>query len=216
VETFGQSEIRTDSVLVPFPVIRYYTGDAFIVTLYAQADQAEDVPQATLAVASILKSRHRPDVEYDVQNLSSILDISRRISLAMMIVLLLIAMVALLISGIGIMNIMLVSVTERTQEIGIRKAIGARQREILCQFLLEAILISGAGALIGIGMAVAIPVFVEVLGRFVDLPSGVSIPISWLSVALAFIVSCATGVLFGYLPAKTAARLQPVESLRYE
>jgi putative ABC transport system permease protein len=216
VETFGQSEIRTDSVLVPFPLIRYYTGDAFIVTLYAQADSAEDVPEVTDEVAQILRSRHRPEVEYDVQNLSSILETSRRISLAMTIVLLLIAMMALVISGIGIMNIMLVSVTERTHEIGIRKAIGARRQEILYQFLLEAILISGMGALVGIALAVAIPFLVEILAQFLPIPGGLSIPISWLSVALAFIVSCATGVFFGYLPAKTAARLQPVESLRYE
>jgi putative ABC transport system permease protein len=167
-------------------------------------------------IARILRSRHRPDAEYEIQNLSSILETSRRISLAMTIVLLVIAMLALLISGIGIMNIMLVSVTERTREIGIRKAIGAPQRDILYQFLLEAILISGIGALIGIGMAVAIPFSVEVLAQFLPLPPGVSIPISWLSVALAFLVSCATGVLFGYLPAKTAAQLQPVESLRHE
>jgi putative ABC transport system permease protein len=216
IETFGQSEIRTDSVLVPFPLIRYYTGDAFIVTLYAQADNAEDVPQVTDEIARILRSRHRSDAEYEIQNLSSILETSRRVSLAMTIVLLVIALLALLISGIGIMNIMLVSVTERTREIGIRKAIGARQREILYQFLLEAILISGIGALIGIAMAVAIPFSVEFLAQFLPLPPGVSIPISWLSVALAFLVSCATGVLFGYLPAKTAAQLQPVESLRFE
>jgi putative ABC transport system permease protein len=114
------------------------------------------------------------------------------------------------------MNIMLVSVTERTREIGIRKAIGARRQEILCQFLLESILISGVGAVIGIAIAVAIPFVVEALLRFLPVPSGLSFPISWLSVVLAFIVSCATGVLFGYLPAKTAAQLQPVESLRYE
>jgi putative ABC transport system permease protein len=216
IETFGQSEIRTDSVLVPFALLRYYTGDAFIVTLYAQADNAEDVPQVTEEIAQILRSRHRSDAEYEIQNLSSILETSRRISIAMTIVLLVIAMLALLISGIGIMNIMLVSVTERTREIGIRKAIGARHREILYQFLLEAILISGIGALIGIAMAVAIPFSVEVLSQLLPLPPGISIPISWLSVALAFIVSCAMGVLFGYLPAKTAAQLQPVESLRHE
>ena len=216
IETFGQSEIRTDSVLVPFPLVRYYTGDAFIVTLYAQADNAEDVPVVTDEIARILRSRHRSDAEYEIQNLSSILETSRRISLAMTIVLLVIAMLALLISGIGIMNIMLVSVTERTREIGIRKAIGAPQRDILYQFLLEAILISGIGALIGIALAVAIPFSVEVLAQFLPLPPGVSIPVSWLSVALAFLVSCATGVLFGYLPAKTAAQLQPVESLRHE
>jgi putative ABC transport system permease protein len=216
IGTFGQAEIRMDSVLVPFPLVKYYTGDSFIVTLYAQADRPEDVPIVTQEVAQILKTRHRPDVEYDIENLSAILETSRRISLAMTIVLLLVAMLALLISGIGIMNIMLVSVTERTREIGIRKAIGARRQEILYQFLLEAILISGVGAVIGIAIAVAIPFVVEALLRFLPVPSGLSFPISWLSVVLAFIVSCATGVLFGYLPAKTAAQLQPVESLRYE
>jgi putative ABC transport system permease protein len=216
IGTFGQAEIRMDSVLVPFPLVKYYTGDSFIVTLYAQADRPEDVPIVTQEVAQILKIRHRPDVEYDIENLSAILETSRRISLAMTIVLLLVAMLALLISGIGIMNIMLVSVTERTREIGIRKAIGARRQEILYQFLLEAILISGVGAVIGIAIAVAIPFVVEALLRFLPAPSGLSFPISWLSVVLAFIVSCATGVLFGYLPAKTAAQLQPVESLRYE
>jgi putative ABC transport system permease protein len=216
VGTFGQSEIRTDTVLVPFLLIKYYTGDAFIVTLYAQADRPDDVPLVTQEVASILKGRHRPEAEYDVQNLTSILETSRRISLAMTVVLLLIALMALLISGIGIMNIMLVSVTERTREIGIRKALGARRAEILYQFLLEAILISGVGALTGITVAVAIPLFAETLVRFLPVPGGVTIPISWISVVSAFVVSCATGVLFGYLPAKTAAQLQPVESLRYE
>lgn len=216
IGTFGQSEIRTDSVLVPLPVIQYYTGSAYIVTLYAQAGTPEDVPVVTSQVAEILRSRHRPQAEYDVENLTSILETSRRISLAMTVVLLLVAMVALLISGVGIMNIMLVSVTERTREIGIRMAIGARRKEILYQFLLEAILISGAGALAGIAIAVAIPVLIETLVRFLPVPGGVTIPISWLSVFSAFVVSCGTGVLFGYLPAKTAAQLHPVESLRYE
>ena len=217
--TFGQAEIRTDSVLVPFPLVKYYTGDSFIVTLYAQADRPENVPLLTQEVAQIVKARHRADVEYDIENLSSILETSRRVSLAMTIVLLVVAMLALLISGIGIMNIMLVSVTERTREIGIRKAIGARRREILYQFLLEAVLISGVGALIGITIAVAIPFVIEALLRFLPVPGGpdgMILPVSWLSVVMAFVVSCATGVLFGYLPAKTAAQLQPVESLRYE
>jgi putative ABC transport system permease protein len=216
VATFGQSEIRDDSVLVPFPLIKYYAGDNFILTLYAQAQRAEDVPQVTDQIAKILRSRHRPDADYNVQNLTSILQIARNISMALTIVLLLIAMLALTISGIGIMNIMLVTVTERTREIGIRKAIGAQRREILFQFLIEAALISGTGALIGIAFAVAIPFVIEALVEFLDLPGGIEIPISWLSVLAAFVVSCATGVLFGYLPAKKAARLQPVESLRYE
>jgi putative ABC transport system permease protein len=216
IDTFGQSEIRTDTVLVPFPLIQYYTGSSYIITLYAQADRAEDVPLVTQEVARILKSRHRPEAEYDVQNLSSILDTSRRISVAMTVVLLFIAILALVISGIGIMNIMLVSVTERTREIGIRKAIGARRAEILSQFLLEAVLISIIGAVIGIAVAVAIPFFIESLIRLLPVPAGTIIPTSWASVVVAFIVSCAIGVFFGYLPAKTAAGLPPVESLRYE
>lgn len=216
IDTFGQSEIRTDSVLVPFPLIQYYTGSSFIVTLYAQADRPQDVPLVTEEVARILKSRHRPEAEYNVQNLSSILETTRRISVAMMLVLLLIAILALVISGIGIMNIMLVSVTERTREIGIRKAIGARGMEIRYQFLLEAVLISLIGAVIGIGAAVAIPFFIESLLRLLPVPPGITIPTSWPSVAVSFIFSCAIGVIFGYLPAKTAAALPPVESLRYE
>src|SRR5215472_2676212 len=205
VATFGQSEIREDSVLVPFPLIKYYTGDNFILTLYSQADRAEDVPQVTQDVASILRGRHRPEADYNVQNLTSILQIARNISMALTIVLLLIAMLALTISGIGIMNIMLVTVTERTREIGIRKAIGAQRREILLQFLIEAALISGTGAVIGIALAVIIPFVIEALIQFLQVPGGITIPISWLSVLAAFVVSCATGVLFGYLPAKKAA-----------
>jgi putative ABC transport system permease protein len=216
IDTFGQSEIRSDSLLVPFPLVRYYTGESYLITLYAQAGRAEYVPLVTNQVAQVLKSRHRPEAEYNVENLSSILDTSRRISFALTIVLLLVALLALIISGIGIMNIMLVTVTERTREIGLRKAIGARPREILYQFLVEAILISGVGAVIGIAIAVAIPLSVDVLARFLPLPAGIQIPVSWLSVLAAFVVSCATGVLFGYLPARTAAQLQPVESLRFE
>ena len=216
VGTFGQSEIRDDSVLVPFPLIKYYAGDNYIVTMYAQADRPEDVAQVTQDVGRILRSRHRAEANYNVQNLASILQTARNISIALTIVLLLIAMLALVISGIGIMNIMLVTVTERTREIGIRKAIGAQRKEILYQFLIEAVLISGVGALIGIGIAVAIPFAIEALVQFLPVPGGIVIPISWLSVMAAFVVSCATGVLFGYLPAKKAASLQPVESLRYE
>jgi putative ABC transport system permease protein len=216
IDTFGQSEIRADSLLVPFPLVRYYTGDDHVETLYAQANRPESVSLLTDRVGQVLKSRHRPETEYNVQNLASILETSRRISLALTIVLLLVALLALVISGIGIMNIMLVTVTERTREIGIRKAIGARPQEILYQFLFEAILISGVGAIVGIILAVAIPLSVFILARFLPLPEGLSIPVSWLSVVLAFVVSCATGVFFGYLPARTAAQLQPVESLRFE
>jgi putative ABC transport system permease protein len=109
------------------------------------------------------------------------------------------------------MNIMLVTVTERTREIGVRKAIGAKRQEILYQFLIEAFLISGIGAAVGILIAVSIPVLARPL-----LPEGIYIPISWVSVVIAFSVSCVTGIFFGYLPANKAASLQPTEALRYE
>ena len=130
----------------------------------------------------------------------------------MTIVLIVIAFIALVVSGIGIMNIMLVTVTERTREIGIRKAIGAARREIMYQFLIESFVISGGGAVIGILIGIAIPVVIQLL----LLPANLRVPVSPLSVIIAFLVSCSTGLFFGYLPANQAARLQPVESLRYE
>jgi putative ABC transport system permease protein len=132
------------------------------------------------------------------------------------IVLILVAVIALTISGIGIMNIMLITVTERTREIGIRKALGAPRDAILYQFLLEALIISGTGAVIGILIAVLIPAIGNFLIGFFPVPAADGIPVSWISVVLAFIVSCSTGLLFGYLPANRAAKLHPTESLRYE
>jgi len=191
--------------------MKYYTGVDVLRVLDAQADSAEDVPSVQRQVAQILKSRHPADAEYDVQTLTAILDAARKISLALTIVLVVIAFIALLISGIGIMNIMLVTVKERTREIGIRKAIGAARREILYQFLIEAFLISGGGAVIGILIGLAIPVMAQMF-----LPGNLRVPVSGTSVVLAFVVSCSTGLFFGYLPADQAARMEPIESLRYE
>jgi putative ABC transport system permease protein len=210
VGTFGLSEIQRYTVLVPFPLMEYYTGDASIDILYAQAATPEDVPGVTREAEALLRSRH-PGGTYVVQNLSAILNAARSIGTALTIVLLVIGFIALMVSGIGIMNIMLVTVTERTREIGIRKAIGARHREILYQFLIEAILISGIGSLLGILIALAIPVTVRPL-----LPGNLRVPVPWLSVVIAFLVACSTGLFFGYLPANKAARLPPTESLRYE
>ena len=211
VETFGLSDIQAESVLIPFGLMKYYTGVDVIRVLDAQADSAEDVPSVERQITQILKSRHPPEAEYNVQTLTAILDAARTISLALTVVLIVIAFIALLISGIGIMNIMLVTVKERTREIGIRKAIGAARREILYQFLIEAFLISGGGAVLGILIGLAIPVTAQFF-----LPGNLRVPVSGASVLLAFVVSCSTGLFFGYLPASQAAKLQPIESLRYE
>lgn len=216
VATFGQSEISSESVIVPLPLIRDYMTDEFVGTLYAQADSAEDVEAVTDQVAEVLQSRHRPGAKYDVRNLSGLLDAAQKIAMALSVVLVLVALIALAISGVGIMNIMLVTVTERTREIGIRKAIGAPREAILYQFLIEALLISGTGALVGILIAVFVPAVVNFLMSFFPEAGTVSIPVSWISVVLAFVVSCSTGVLFGYLPANRAASLHPTDSLRYE
>jgi putative ABC transport system permease protein len=210
-ETFGLSDIQGESVIIPFGLMKYYTGVDVIRVLDAQADSAEDVPAVKRQVAQLIKSRHPAEAEYDVQTLTVILDAARNISLGLTIVLIVIAFIALLISGIGIMNIMLVTVKERTREIGVRKAIGAARREILYQFLIEAFIISGGGAVIGILIGLAVPVAAQFF-----LPSNLRVPVSGSSVILAFVVSCSTGLFFGYLPANQAAALQPIESLRYE
>ncbi len=211
VGTFGLSEIQRYTVLVPFPLMEYYTGDDSVDVLYAQASAPEVVESVTQEVEAILRSRHSSGANYVVQNLSGILGAARAIGTALTIVLLIIGFIALLVSGIGIMNIMLVTVTERTREIGIRKAIGARRSEILQQFLIESILISGIGSVMGILIALAIPVLVRPL-----LPGNLRVPVPWVSVVLAFGVACSTGLFFGYLPANKAAKLDPTESLHYE
>ena len=211
VETFGLSDIQENSVLIPFTLIKYYTGTEYLGLLDVQADTADDVPSVARQLALLLQSRHPAEADYKVQTLTAILGAARSISLGLTIVLIIIAAIALLISGIGIMNIMLVTVTERTREIGIRKAIGAARREILCQFLVESFLISGGGAVVGILIGIAIPVATQSF-----LPGNLRVPVSSLSVVIAFVVSCSTGLFFGYLPANQAASLQPVESLRYE
>ena len=225
VSTFGQSEIKRESVVIPFTLLKYYTAQEFVRVLYAQATRPEDVPALTRQVSEILSSRHRAGAVYQVENLSSILEAAGKISFALTIILLLVAFIALIISGIGIMNIQLVTVTQRTREIGIRKAIGAPKREILYQFLIEAFVISGIGAVAGIFIAVSIPALlrwgISLAQIILDVklgldPATLSFPISWVSVVVAFFVSCMTGVVFGYLPANRAAKLQPTESLRYE
>jgi putative ABC transport system permease protein len=211
VETFGLSDIQENSVIIPFTLMKYYTGMEMVRLLDAQAARAEDVPSVQRQLSQLLESRHPEGAEYKVQSLTAILGAARNISLALTILLIVIAFIALLISGVGIMNIMLVTVQERTREIGIRKAIGAARREIMYQFLIESIVISGGGAVIGILIGIAIPVAAQFF-----LPGNLRVPVSPLSVIVAFVVSCSTGLFFGYLPANQAASLEPVESLRYE
>jgi putative ABC transport system permease protein len=211
VATFGQTEITTDSVVIPYALVKDFNGQEYIKTLYASATTSDQVPTATRAISETLQGRHRPEAVYSVQNLASMLNAARSISNALTIVLLIVASVTLIISGIGIMNIMLVTVTERTREIGVRMDIGARRAEIAWQFLIEAFIISGMGAICGIVLAVA-----PIVGAQLVFLNAMYLPISWISVVVSLVVSCSIGILFGYLPARRASSLQPTEALHYE
>jgi putative ABC transport system permease protein len=178
--------------------------------MYVQVRTPDDVLPVTQAVQQILESRHRPGARYRVENLTAILEAASSIALILTLVLILVAAIALIISGIGIMNIMLVTVTERTREIGLRMSVGATRREILQQFLLEAVLISIGGGFLGILLGVSLPLSVRFFAE------GLDIPLSWISVAAAFAVSFLVGIVFGLLPASRASRLNPTEALRYE
>ena len=210
VTSFGLSEITGETVLIPITVIRYFTPVERIDPMYVQARRPEDVESLTLAVKGVLQSRHRPGAHYLVENLTGILDAAKNVALVLTIVLILISAIALIISGIGIMNIMLVTVTERTREIGLRMAVGASRGEVLRQFLFEAMMLSLSGGVVGILIGVAMPLSVQ---YFVE---GLRIPISITSIVVAFAASCLVGLVFGLLPANRAARLNPTEALRYE
>src|SRR5262245_4813342 len=209
VETFGQSEVERDTILVPITVLRYFTPVERIDPMYVQVRSPQEVDRVAKEVQDILASRHRPGASYRVETLTAILEAAKNISLILSLVLVLVSAITLVISGIGIMNIMLVTVTERTREIGVRLAVGASAREILLQFLTEAMMVSLSGGTIGILVGVAIPLGVQFL-------ADIRIPISAIAIVVAFGVSCLVGLVFGILPANRAARLNPTEALRYE
>jgi putative ABC transport system permease protein len=208
--TFGQGEIADETILIPITVMKLFMEYERIEPVYLQVRNASDVPAVTEQVTSILENRHRPGAKYNVQNLAAILDTADQIASVLTIVLVIVSALALLISGIGIMNIMLVTVAERTREIGLRMAVGASRREVLLQFLVESILISLVGGTLGIAIGLALPLTVNLI------TDQVHVPISPISVLVAFGVSFIVGVMFGMLPARRASQLNPTEALRYE
>jgi putative ABC transport system permease protein len=209
VDTYGQSEVTNNSMLIPYSVSRYFTGTPYVRQLYFSAADPSAVVPVTDQIRKLLQSRHRQESTYVVQNLTELVSLADRTASALTLVLLLIAVVTLLVAGIGIMNIMLATVTSRIHEIGVRKAMGATNRQIRTQFLSEAILISLIGGIGGVVIGLALPYSVRFLTDY-------RIPISGLSAIVAILVSAAVGTLFGTVPAMRAAKLDPVESLRYE
>ena len=208
---------QDDTILIPVTTAqRKLFGTQFQGTvrfIMAQAVSAQAMPEAEREMTDLLRQRHHvqegKDDDFTIRNLTALANTAAQATKVMSVMLGAIASISLLVGGIGIMNIMLVSVTERTREIGIRVAIGARQRDILMQFLLEAVIISIAGCtvgvLLGVGGAVAVNRFAEI-----------TVVITGVSIVMAFMVAAGVGVFFGFYPARKAARLKPIDALRYQ
>ena len=205
---------QDDMVLVPWSsaMVRL-TGTESFRAITVQVESAEHVEAVMADLAALLRQRHRiregAEDDFHVRSQQEIMEMATSTTRTMTILLGAIAGVSLLVGGIGIMNIMLVSVTERTREIGVRMAVGARGSDILLQFLVEAVVLSVGGGLIGIGLGIGI-------AKLVSAKVGWNTLVSPESVALAFAFSAAIGVFFGFYPARKAAGLDPIEALRYE
>ncbi|OGE25181.1 hypothetical protein A3H85_02690 [Candidatus Daviesbacteria bacterium RIFCSPLOWO2_02_FULL_40_8] len=202
--TFGIDQ--DNSVLIPLTAAQKQFGLDRLNTIYISANNSEQVRKVQAEATSILKKRLSEDdfsVQTQEQTLSTISQITSVLSLALGGI----AAISLIVGGIGIMNIMLVSVTERTKEIGLRKALGARPTDIRNQFLIEAITLSGLGGLIGITLGISLSL---IIGLFL------TTTITWWSIVLSFGFSTLVGILFGVMPAIRAARLNPIQALRYE
>jgi putative ABC transport system permease protein len=199
---------RDAEVFVPVTAAQRLFGVSRVDGIAVKAPSTEQIDEEQAIIREVVTRAH-PEQEYQVLTQQDILGVVGRILGILTLVLASIAGISLVVGGVGVMNIMLVSVSERTREIGLRKAVGARTRDVLRQFLLEAVAltVSGgvAGILLGIGAAL-------VVGRFSPVPAAIT---GW-SVALAFGVSVAVGVFFGVWPARKAARMQPIAALRYE
>ncbi|MDD4978795.1 MAG: ABC transporter permease [Gallionella sp.] len=208
---------QDDTILIPLSTAqRQVFGTQFpgsVRMMMVQTTTQEIMPQVERSMNELLRQRHRiregMDNDFYLRNLTAAADSAAESTRVMSLLLGAIASVSLLVGGIGIMNIMLVSVTERTREIGIRMAIGARQRDILLQFLLEAIIISVLGCSIGLLLGIGGALLVESL-------TGTAVIISVSAVLVAFSVAATVGIFFGYYPARKAAQLDPIEALRYQ
>ena len=205
---------QDDVLLVPYTsAMKRLTGQTTFRFFYVQASTAELIPDVQNQITELLRQRHRisdeKDDDFMVQTQQEISDRVTATSRIMTVLLGSIASVSLIVGGIGIMNIMLVSVTERTREIGIRLAVGARGRDILMQFLIEAVTLSAVGGVVGILLGVGSSKFISAKMNWPTLTSPDAI-------AVAFIFSAAVGIFFGFYPARKASQLDPIEALRYE
>jgi putative ABC transport system permease protein len=210
----SQGTDQDDTIIIPYTTMqKRLMRITFVQSIVASAISAERLPEAQAQITSLLRQRHRigPDREDDfyIRNLSDIAEAASGSARVMAVLLGTVASISLLVGGIGIMNIMLVSVTERTREIGIRMAVGARRKDIMLQFLVEAVVMAATGGCIGILLGIGSS---EILNDWAQWPTHISPTI----IAIAFFFSGAVGVFFGFYPARKAANLDPIDALRYE
>jgi putative ABC transport system permease protein len=210
VNTFGQTEVTDYSAVIPLSVMRNFREDDSLNQIYVSARSMEVVTQVTAKIRQLLLNRHQNKAFFQIDNLSEILKAADKISTGLTVVLLVIAAISLIASGISIMNVMLITVTERTREIGIKKSIGAYKKVLLTEFLVEALILSSGGGFVGVFLGVAIPYSV----RFFTTAIRIEIPA--VAIILGFGVTLIVGLTFGMIPALRAARMNPVEALRYE
>jgi putative ABC transport system permease protein len=209
---FGENGLDRQ-VTIPLSTarMRYPQSDLFFLTAQARPGMREDaIEEIRAALRKIRRTPPGAEDDFAISTADSIIQNFDRITGMIVLISIALSGLGLLVGGIGVMNIMLVSVTERTREIGIRKAIGARRFDIIAQFLTEAIALTGAGGIIGILFSILVTLLVGVL--FPSLPSQVPV---W-AVVTGFVVSVAVGLFFGVWPAVKASKLDPVEALRYE
>jgi putative ABC transport system permease protein len=210
----SQGTDQDDTIIIPYTTMqKRLMRITFVQSIVASAINAERLPEAQAQITALLRQRHRigPDREDDfyIRNLSDIAEAASTSARVMAVLLGTVASISLLVGGIGIMNIMLVSVTERTREIGIRMAVGARRKDIMLQFLVEAVVMAATGGCIGILLGIGSS---EILNDWAQWPTHISTTI----IAIAFFFSGAVGVFFGFYPARKAANLDPIDALRYE
>ena len=210
VDTLGQGDVTPETIFVPITVTWFFTPTHRVDTLFAEVREFRQIPLAVRTMEEILAERHHSGSQYEVQSMTSVIRVANAISLGLLVVFILVAAVSVVVGGVGIMNVLLASVEQRTREIGLRMSVGARRRDILSQFLVEALCLGIAGSTLGTALGLALPL----LGRLVV--HGVAIRISALSAVLAFGFSCAITLLFGVVPAYRAANLNPVEALHHE
>jgi putative ABC transport system permease protein len=210
VDTLGRGDVVAETMFIPITVAWYYTPTKQLNTLFAEVREFSELPAAVQTVQEMLRERHRSGSVYEVESMTTVVRLARAISAGLIVVFVLAAAISVVVGGVGIMNILLASVEQRTREIGVRMSVGARRADILGQFLFEALALGMIGSSMGVLLGLGLP---SLAGIFVR---AVPIRVSFSSAALAFGFSCLVALVFGAVPAYRASRLSPAQAVHHE